>query len=315
MTSDGLYDGFENELGYHEVPGLATWRPISEIIEALSKEFSLPQMTGGSGVRGWSAYSTFERCPKAYWLRYLAKKQIVGESERIERDIGTVFHAFSCLRDWAKINTNRLDDEPACTPAWLKQQLQERGGNPEAILEAWRIFEAYEYNYQDDHLVPLAVEYTHVSRDGKSTRYDLVARTEKSMEGFQPGIFVVEHKTASKFTQDMLTGWDLDGEILGEIALWSRPGRNGAPPPAEVFGPLQGVIVNIVGKQQKPQFYRALVAPQSVMTRRHLKVLNHLDRRIDEHRRLRYWPQHFAGCISRYGKCDYWDLCANEGAE
>lgn len=280
------------------------YRSLGVVLEEIAIEKNLGTLSGGT-EKGWSRASTFERCPHAYYLRYV--KHFEPEVEKKHRDIGSGVHAFLALHYTGVMAKLHKGPIPITTPEWLREVLLEKQDvNPEALHEAWRVFEAYRSYYAEDYFRPIDVEYTVVDdKTGHSCRYDLVAYVDKNDRDIESGWYICEHKTASQFSMDTLTAWELDGEILGQILLWERCKLE------QTFGPLKGVIINILGKQKSPDFYRTIVDPKPEFSKRHLKVLNHLDDRIATHRKARYWPQYWNGCVTRWGRCDYWDHCSS----
>ena len=134
----------------------------------------------------------------------------------------------------------------------------------------------------------------------------MIAKITKGKgHNWTPGTYIVENKTAGRFDDAALTGWANNGEILGQVMLYHRLGL------ARVFGELQGVIVNIIGKQAKlPLFHRALFQPNDWQVAKHAK-----DIRRSEALKQVYvaageeFPRHRASCLSQYGKCSQWDHC------
>lgn len=286
------------------------WVSVPTAIEAMCSYYKLPQLTGGSG-RGWSSYATFARCPYSYYLRYIAKIQpeglLGGEGPSDARDIGSLDHAFLAIQYRAAFEQKTPTVDEVFT--FLKESKFQV--NPAPLWKAWEVYQAYRQTYDADYLEPLAVEYpARDPRTGNTCRYDCVARIgNKAPEGIKPGIYIIEHKTAARFSEEVLDGWDLDGEILGEMALWTRGGAQ------RTFGKLTGLCVNILGKQKIPMFHRTFISPLSVRTKGHMKNLDYLAKLMKDCEMKRRWPQFSTGCVGRYGKCDYWTHCLNRGIQ
>jgi intein/homing endonuclease len=142
---------------------------------------------------------------------------------------------------------------------------------------------------------------TSVVISGRSMMYDL------TVPG--PHTFVangiITHNSASRFDDATLTGWVNDGEVLGQVALWQRLGLD------HRFGKLQGVIVNLLGKHKEPQFHRTTVSPESWQVDGHLDDLKRWEGLIQLSRATNNFPRARASCISRFGKCDYFDACSS----
>lgn len=175
---------------YCEIPAFIEFTSVNDGIAALCKEFKLPALSGGSG-QGWSMWATLERCPHAYFLKYV--KQFETETPRAARDIGSLVHFFLAIKYLRQMDILKGHCLP--NPAGCKQRLVAANVNPEAIHEAWRLFEAYESNYSTDYLIPLAVEERAIEqKTGNTCRYDLIAEVKNPPPGTFPGVYIVEHK-------------------------------------------------------------------------------------------------------------------------
>lgn len=288
-------------------PGWA-WTPIPVLLDQFERDHQLPFVISKGSAKGWSRYSAIERCPRLYYLNYIKKPDdvtdeqlVVIENSRDARDVGSVGHAFLAL--------SYASEGP--TPTQLMTWLNEHNANPEVTWEAWRLFEAYLSEYRDDYLIPIASEVSEADpKTKRSCRYDLLARVEEGpADGVRPGpgIYIVEHKFLGQFSEANLTGWDLDGEIIGQVMVWKRAKLD------KKYGKLRGVIVNIVGKQKVPQFSRYLVDADTVPWKRQERMLDQDDRDLARYRKNRFWPMRLAACIGRWGKCDRFEEC--KGAE
>jgi hypothetical protein len=120
-----------------------------------------------------------------------------------------------------------------------------------------------------------------------------------------PGTYILEHKSVSRFTADVLEGWKNDGEVIGQMMLWEKANLE------ERFGRCQGVIVNIIGKQKTPQFERVIVPPQVWQLDAHARDLDYWRALERMNRVTNTWPRSRASCVTKYGMCDLHDHCAS----
>jgi hypothetical protein len=279
------------------------FRNTGEAIELATKTLGLPQLAGGSG-RGWSRWKLLQQCPYAYHLRYVQKLDL-SEFESPALAVGSLVHA------WAAVHyLGQMSEAFAVTPEDLKNEVEKQGANPAFLYKAWAVFDAYRAHYEEDYHEPLAVEYTVEDvKTNNTCRYDLIARTRNPPESVTPGVYIVEHKTSSNLSEDVVDGWSIDGEILGEMAFWQRNGLD------KKFGKLTGLIVNILVKTKQPQFHRTFVAPVSVHTKAHIRNLAYMTELEKTLRKARKWPQFFGSCIGRWGKCAFYTHCLNRGLE
>jgi hypothetical protein len=272
--------------------------PVDFVLGQMFNEFQLPRLGGASTGKGWSSFATAQRCLYLWRKRYVEKTRppLVTENEHLA--IGTLVHTLLAL-----FYANMLGDFTQITPQVCYDYLIDRV-NPSFVKEGWRIFSAYRLYYTYDEMRPLAVEYDLKDpRTGESTRYDLIAFFPKITQGRLPGTYLVEHKTSGRFDWDTLEGWANDGEVIGEAALWRSLGL------AKRFGPLQGVIVNIVGKQQEPKFHRTTVIPEGVLVKSHLDDLRRWDGLLALCKATNNFPRSRANCVNRFGRCDWWEHC------
>ena len=281
---------------------------VEDVLTKIFKDAGLARLGGASTGEGWTGLSIFQRCPYAWKKRYLdaRKEGIETEALRIEpeaRAVGTLIHTFLAIY----YNRMIIPDYPL-TPEIVRNELL-KAANPEFVHEGWRVFLAYTLYYSDESIKPLAVEYDLVDpRSNKSCRYDLIAFFDDIQNERLPGTYVVEHKSAGRFDDNTLHGWANDGEVLGQVLLWKDLGLE------KRFGPLRGVIVNLLGKQKEPKFHRETVAPETWQIDQHRRDIA----RTGYETRLAVlnndFPRRRSGCIHRFGKCDFYDYCAtNEG--
>lgn len=282
-------------------------KSVDDAFLALFESYSVPRPGGASGHLGWSSFSTFQRCPYLYKRVYLDAPDGVrtgGGSQALE--IGSTIHTLLAVKSLQLIN-----QAYPISPEMVREFMLTFGCSPEVIMESWRVFTSYEAHYESaeggDYLTPIAVEYLIADEKTKeSARFDLIAKVEDAQIGVMPGTYIVEHKTASRFTDDVVDGWRNDGEILGQIMLWKRLKLD------KKFGKLQGVMVNILGKQKYPQFRRVIVPPQSWQIRQHADDLRVWEGYRQLARAIGVFPHARANCISRYGKCFQWDHCTEK---
>jgi hypothetical protein len=286
------------------------YKPVDKALADISAAHGLPMISGGSG-KGWSYWSTLQKCPYAFYLKYVEPMELEDTEEPFHMAVGSVVHA---LLAWhylpPRIAYGAGGKKLTATPGKLKSLLEAAGCNPEVIYTAWRVYSAYDSRYEDDYLQPLAVEFPALDPlTGYTCRYDMIAEVGKGApQHMERGVYIVEAKTASTFTRDTLEGWNMDGEILGEIALWDRSGAQ------RRFGKLTGLMVNILGKQKTPQFHRYIVVPKPAWSELHLQNLNYLaalERRLRKRTALgKPWPRYNSSCIHRYGRCFFHDHCS-----
>lgn len=271
---------------------------VDDVLAEIFEAAGVPRLGGVSSGRGWSSFQNFQRCPYLWHRRYVLKAPPVFLVESPSLAIGSLIHTFLAVH-----YVRMIDAQYPLTPEEIYEQAR-RKANPKFVEEGWRVFAGYRLFYQNEAIQPLAIEHDLKDpRSGESCRYDLVAYYSESLVGRPAGTYIVEHKSASRFDEATLDGWGNDGEVIGEVALWKRLGLDYR------FGRLRGVIVNLLGKQKTPQYHRTWVAPESWQIDGHLDDLRRWEGLIQLSRSTGSFPRARAGCIGRYGKCDYWDHC------
>lgn len=285
-----------------EIP---TFKNHEEAINSLFEEHGQDKLGGASGDLGWSSFYSFQRCPYLWKRSYLDGFRFKDEVPNA-LIIGSLLHLFLALRYQTWIDLT-YSINPDIAYAYLSTQ----GINPEALREAWRIYDAYraEYEGEQAYMLPQAVEYHTVDpRTKESCRYDMIAKVDgtKTPPGMslKSGTYVVEHKTTSRRDDSSLTGWVNDGEIIGQVMLYDRLKLY------KRFGPLQGVIINLCGKQKKPAFDRVQVSPVRWQKNQHAKDLKVWQAFRELCVAQGSFPRSRANCINRWGKCSQWDHCA-----
>jgi hypothetical protein len=270
--------------------------PMDEALEKVFDLYGMPRMGGASG-KGWSRIATIQRCLYLYKRRYRDGER-GGPSKALE--VGSCFHTMMALHYWAM----REPQQARITPERLRDELFKLNADAKAIEESWRLYDAYANYYEHDYLVPLGEELFATDGDN-SCRYDLIARVEANNQ-IAPGTYIVEHKTSSRFDAATLEGWKNDGEVIGQIMLY-KPAKL-----TKKYGKLQGVIVNIVGKQKIPKFERVIVPVQAWQMRAHKKDLAFWNAVEQMCVATNNWPRSRAHCTNKYGLCSYFDHCAEK---
>lgn len=272
---------------------------IRGVDDAFNEIFDRHKMDrlGGASGRGWSSYATFQRCPYLYKVTYIDGQRGTAAPAL---ETGSIFHTFMALHYlWM------LDENLSLTPDVCREELMVSGVRVESIIAGWRCYDSYRMHYEADYLYPLAIEAWAQGDRGNTCRYDLIAHIEEPQPGIVPGTWIIEHKTASRFTADLLEGWHNDGEILGQIMVWKQAKLD------KKYGKLRGTIVNIVGKQKIPQFQRVIVPAQRWHVSGHdddLKVWAALQ---EMYRATGTWPKARNNCVHRYGLCQLFQHCSS----
>lgn len=276
--------------------------PIEKALPRMFEDLGLERLGGRSTGSGWSSVSAYQKCPYYWMRRYLKPITVENFGIAVEDDrlaIGSLTHTLLAVYYQRMI----VGDYPL-TPELVNQRVREWGCNPKIFEESWRLYTGYRLFYKHENIQPLAVEYNiRDPRTNDSCRYDLIAFFPDEKPGFLPGTYALEHKTAARFDANTLEGWHGDGEVLGQVNSWDRLGLH------RRFGPLRGVIVNILGKQKVAEFHRTLVAPTTFTVDQHRNDLCVWNAKINHSKATGDFPRARNNCIRGFMRCDLWNHC------
>ena len=194
---------------------------------------------------------------------------------------------------------------PVFDTARLRGQLLDHKVDPDVVTEAYRLDGAYQAYYDNEPLRPLAVEIR-AEAEGISTRYDLIAEVVPNEANLPPGTWIVEHKTASRADVATLEGWQNDGQILGHMWIYHHARL------VKRYGPLAGVMVNVVVKTKVPQLYRIMVPVSMARARDHVRDLRMWESVYRLCEVAEFFPRNRKSCIHFGRKCEFFDHCAEE---
>lgn len=278
-------------------------KSIQTCIDEVYDSFKVPRL-GGASTDGWSKLADFQRCPYRYWAKHLLEvgSQLtqVGEAPAA-LEIGSLFHAM--------LACHYIGSIPAGGPEYptaleFINRMLTLGANATIVAEAERLYMAYFDHYgnpSNEGISPLAIELGAGIPGIHTCRYDMLA----TIHG---GTWIVEHKTASRETRDVLESWWLDGEIIGEVYGYKLSGLE------KVYGPLVGVLVNVVIKTKEPKFRRIeVVIPDSLLAR-YAADADYWHAQRDAAIDAASFPRKLQGCIGRYDTCQFWDHCRDADA-
>jgi hypothetical protein len=272
-----------------------TLKPIDDAMNEIFEKYGMPRLGGASG-RGWSSYATLQRCPYLFKVTYEDGHRGVAAKAL---ETGSAFHTFMALHySWMR------DENWPLSPDQCREEMMVAGVRPDAVIEAWTAFDNYRMHYEVDYLWPLAIEEWAQGDDGNTCRYDMIAEVRGDHPGITAGTYIVEHKTAARFTSDLIEGWHNDGEVLGQIMIYKQAKLS------KKYGKLVGTIVNIAGKQKIPKFHRTIVPAQAWHVSSHQKDLKVWQAMKEMYRATGSWPKARNNCVNRFGMCQLFGHCS-----
>jgi hypothetical protein len=248
---------------------------------------------GGASAAGSTYYKTMRRCPREHALLHVAGLRPQRRSEALT--VGWLFH--HALEAYY-----RSGDEKA---AWEAiQALAHEPGYEETYPAVERMVGSYLERYRHhDRWQVLAVEETLAYQDkalSYSARLDLVVHDKADDR-----LWLVEHKTARTITADLLSGYQMDMQILGQVWLFNRCVD------VTKYPKLAGVRVNITTKAAAPKHERVEVYPSKGHLDAFEESLRGWASLVPEYAKLG-WPKALGNCtgpVRYFGTCDFFDLC------
>ena len=185
------------------------------------------------------------------------------------------------------------------------------------ILEGERIFDAHTnfYGQGNEDLEPLAVEWfaAHPLL-GYTCRYDMIARLGPMDPFVTAGyleagsVVIIEHKSSKWLNQWAREGWFLDGEILGQLLLWEASGM------AKLFGPLAGLLVDIVTKEKVAKYERVFVSKNPATVNAYERGIQYQNAEFALWQATSFYPRRLVSCWSYGRKCGLYEECRSDAA-
>jgi hypothetical protein len=277
-------------------------RPMNEAMDAAFRVLGCEPL-GGPSEDGWSKMLDFQRCPYRYYLMHEVKMFPSGEAgDRSPLALGGLTHAALALHYCRML--------PEGYPGWRKDPpppldfldaVEAAGGDIVLVHAARRFYGSYAEHYVNETITPVAVEMPFGKVGDHTCRFDLLAWRDGALWNY-------EHKTAANETEDVIEGWWLDGEILGEVYA-ARKGEI-----EKLFGaPLAGVCINLIVKTHPVRFRRLDIVITDKVLASFARDRAFWAAERDRYRQLGHWPRAHHGCLGRYNDaCLFWHHCRDE---
>lgn len=240
---------------------------------------------------GHSKWETLEKCPKLWALRYVYKIRR-PEAPRAA-SLGTVVHRGLAAVYWRRMNAER----ERTLPVEYWRRVISAGKEDESIkLDATRLVAAHELTWADrdegfDKIVGVErLVQTRVHDVPYSTRMDLIVKSGKLP-------VVIDHKTASRISDNTGTEFAMSGQLMGMLAVWPYKGSRPV------------TRINLIVKTAQPQFSRIGLAFTTKQIERWKLDLKALGADLQRYERARRFPRRYSACMGRYGPCEMFSLC------
>lgn len=255
-----------------------------------------------SSPRGSTYWKRLRRCPREHALYHGGLRRAYPMSEHLT--VGLLIHRalehyYGWMQQWghegsgpeqaAWLSIKNFATEPGYEQTWqLVQKMLagyfERYRDSDAKWKIWAVEETV--SYFDGTLEWTGRLDGLIERDG--------------------ALFILEHKSAKAITGDLLSGYQMDMQMLGYVWLFKHVID------ASKLPPLAGIIVNLLTKHATPRYERVEVCPSRYHLAEFEKSQREWIRVRDESFSKLGWPKALGNCTgaSRYfTTCDYFDLC------
>ena len=282
----------------------------------------------GASPSGNSYWKQKRLCPRESALAKIVGLRREGDSEPLTQGL-TFHHAlehyYATIQESQRTTKARRGSKAYCfagladaeAAAWASVlPLADEPNFEDTWTEVERLLAAYFDMYRRfDRWRILAVEDTLEYEDaGKARRGASLGpmryscRRDLVVEDYErKGTWIIEHKTSRVITEDLVAGYQLDQQTLGQC--WLHEEFLDEFPAG--WPPLRGCLVNITSKHKVPRFERIEVMP----SRAHLDAF---ERSMRAHTQMEALferlghPKFLGNCTgpSRYwSKCDYFEIC------
>lgn len=275
---------------------------------------------GGPSPCGNSWWSEFLRCPRAFQLAHIKGLTTTGYEQPLE--VGGLFHECVAIYFDALKFKNPLATEwhEAASSATVKvNDLLDRTAiaTPIVTAEARNLWLAWFRQYGPDGYTPLTAKVFGVelmlSNERLSDRWTFPysARLDTVLWG-PVGPVIRELKTARAMTSDLLTGYELSGQFLGQAYLWQKL-------EAARSGKLRGFQVDLVIKTKSPTLEGLEVKIEDKNIRNWCRSMQSHYVDMLKCRETGFWPQNHNSCVSwsrnsiMNKQCKFHEFCATNG--
>lgn len=286
--------------------------PIDVAIEKAFASYGCTTL-GGASLDGWSKMIDLQRCAYRYYLRH--ERELMLDPSFLTRasngalEVGGLTHAATALHYSRMLPKGYPGWQPNLPgPMEFLDRVVESGGDRIYVSEARRLYGGYAEHYgYEQNIQPVAIEYAAGQPGIHTCRYDMLAHWDGGGGVAPPGLWNFELKTAARETSDVLEGWWLDGEILGQQFVFEKFGLE------KVFGAkLQGTVINLIFKSHPPVMRRLEIVLPRPVVESFVRDRAYWSQYRDHCRAIGQWPRSLQGCVGRYDMCEFWSHCRDE---
>jgi len=279
-------------------------------MEEVSWETILTQdeRQGGPSEYGNSKYAVYEQCPYKYYIQFVLRMKSDKLNDPLE--IGGLFHECKA-HYYLKYNEFRESDmsdedlDIECEKAIYGLLDRAEKVTPRIASDVRRLVTGWMKVHgpgtrTDDRNTTLLVEpLIEVDKGFKySTRLDRVFWDEK-----RDGPVIMETKTASRKSEDLLASYVMDGQFLGQQYCWRNSHYY------RKFGPLKAFVVDLIVKTAQLKMSQEIVPINLAAIRDWEKQKRYTYKAMMVSKIDGYWPRMRSNCV-KYGKpCQFRKHC------
>jgi hypothetical protein len=252
------------------------------------------EFLGGPTAHGNSWWQDFTRCPRRFYLAHV--KRLRGEGANNALEIGGLMHEAA-----ARYHTSG----PAA--AW---ELVDKAAEvtPVVALEVRRLLSAWLMHYGEAGLRPRPIARAVELELGVEVPFPYTTRVD-NVSVVDGQVVIYEMKTAGRLTSDLLHGYELNSQFLGQKYLWKACGYD------RTWGPLHGFVVDLVVKTKQVQLEEVHVEIPDVNVREWAKNMRVLWGQMGQCAAYGVWPQHLSNCVTYNRLCRFHRLCSSLGKD
>lgn len=278
-------------------------RSWTECLRAEEKQF------GGPSPNGNSWYSVFEQCPYLWWVTFKKRMRPVVISEALE--IGGLYHECRARysQKYLDLNETGISDadlDLACEQAMFdlvnraEDIVPQTANQVRRLLRGWLTVYGPTTPRDDRHLILSVEELIETNRGWPySTRLDCVLWDEELN-----GPAIKETKTAGRLTEELLAGYTMDSQFLGQQYCWRHS------PNYQKYGPLKGFVVDLAIKTQEMRFTQERVPIIKSAIRDWERQRRHTYRNMLLCEAEGYWPRIRTNCVKYARRCPLTQHCS-----
>lgn len=281
------------------------------------QEATKGELLGGPSPHGNSWWSDFLRCKRRFYLAHV--KNLKTTTLEMPLEVGGLFHECVALF-FRGAQTGGAKGANEAAAGWVAELLDRTAKiTPVVTMEARKLWLAWFSQYGPDGYSPITRKVFGVElllsteRLADRWTFPYSARLDAVLWG-SIGPQIRELKTARRLSADLLHGYEMNGQFLGQAYLW-----NLLQEPST--GKLQSFEVDLVIKTQNPQLQTVTVEiPRKLVVEWAKSMQSHYVDMLRCHQTGK-WPQNHNACVSwsynalENRQCHFHGYCTSLGKD